>query len=144
MWWIKRDHPTTLMTTERIYRISGFGKKSGGILGEFIQSENIFSSGKMSQRIVGKSGNMSWWEIVGWEQVRVGLCHSEKMSEWESVVVGYCRVGYCRLGYCRLGNCRVGKCPGGKVSSGKMSSGKMSGWESVEWESVEWENVSES
>ena len=70
----------------------------------------------MSQRIVGKSGE---YVVVGNCPLRTGpsgKMSGEKMSEWESVVVGYCRVGYCRLG-----NCRVGKCPGGKVSSGKMS-----------------------
>ena len=32
----------------------------------------------MGWDIVGKSGNMLWWEIVGWEQVRVGKCWVRK------------------------------------------------------------------
>ena len=44
------------------------------------------------------------------EEMCVGLNHGEKMSERESVVVGYCRVGNCRVRKVRGRKCRVGNC----------------------------------
>ena len=68
-----------------------------------------------SQHLPLSGGKLSgWeiveWEIVGWEKIRVGFCRSEKLSRWENVWVGNCRVGNCRVGNCRMWCCPVGNC----------------------------------
>ena len=73
------------------------------------------------------STNIEKYQIL----LKVGKCRSEKLSRWETVAMGKCRVGN-RL----LGNCR-----GGKLSWWEIISWEIVGWETVEWEFVEWETV---